>query len=60
MEDRRVEECRCCHGTGWAPGPFKSADEWQEEREGVGCPRCTGSRIVPTALKLLSEGKVGT
>ena len=26
-EDRRVEECEHCHGTGWVPGPFKNADE---------------------------------
>jgi hypothetical protein len=34
-EDRRVEECGCCHGTGWVPGPFKNADEWDEERDVV-------------------------
>ena len=56
-EDRRVEECRCCHGTGWVPGPFKSADE---EREGVECPRCKGSLIALKALTLLSEGEVGS
>jgi len=60
MEKRRVEECRCCHGTGWVPGPFKSADEWQEEREGVVCPRCKGSLIALKALTLLSEGEVGS
>ena len=60
IEDRRVEECRCCHGTGWVPGPFRSADEWQEEREGVECPRCKGSKIALKALKLLSEGEVGS
>ena len=59
-EDRRVEDCRHCQGTGWVPGPFKSADEWQEEREGVECPRCKGSRIALKALKLLSEGEVGS
>jgi hypothetical protein len=36
-EDRRVEDCGYCHGTGWVPGPFKKADEWGEEREGVEC-----------------------
>jgi hypothetical protein len=56
----RVEECRCCHGTGWVPGPFKCAEEWQEEREGVECPRCKGSRITLKALTLLSEGEVGS
>jgi hypothetical protein len=25
-EDRRVEECGYCHGTGWMPGPFKKAE----------------------------------
>ena len=59
VEDRRVEECGYCHGTSWVPGPFKSADEWDEEREGVECPRCKGSRIALKALKLLSEGEVG-
>jgi hypothetical protein len=47
-EDRRVEECGYCHGTGWVRGPFKSADEWQEEREGVKCPAAR-------ALGLLSK-----
>jgi hypothetical protein len=56
-EDRRVEECGYCHGTGWVPGPFKSADEWQEEREGVKCPRCKGSRIALKALILPFNGK---
>ena len=42
------------------PGPFKSAEEWQEEREGVECPRCKGSLIALKALTLLSEGEVGT
>ncbi len=59
-EDRRVEECRQCHGTGWVPGPFKSAEEWGEERGDVECLRCKGSRIALKALKLLSEGEVGT
>jgi hypothetical protein len=26
-EDRRVQECGQCHGTGWVPSPFKSAEE---------------------------------
>jgi hypothetical protein len=59
-EDPRVEECGYCHGTGWAPGPFKNAEEWSEEREGVECPRCKGSCIALKALKLLSEGEVGS
>src|SRR5687767_4970306 len=31
-EDRRVEECGQCHGTGWVSGPFEKAEEWGEER----------------------------
>jgi hypothetical protein len=58
-EDRRVEECGQCHGTGWVPGPFKNSEEWGEEREGVECYRCKGSCIGLKALKLLSEGEVG-
>jgi hypothetical protein len=58
-EDRGVEECGYCHGTGWVPGPFKNAEDWDEEREGVECPRCKDSRIALKALKLLSEGEVG-
>jgi hypothetical protein len=58
-EDRRVEECGYCHGTGWVPAPFKNADERDEEREGVKCPRCKGSCIALKPLKLLSEGEVG-
>jgi hypothetical protein len=60
VEDRKVEECSHCHGTGWVPGPFKSANEWQEEREGVECPRCKGSHIGLKALQMLSEGEVGS
>ena len=60
VDGRRVEECGYCHGTGWTPGPFKSAEEWSEEREGVECPRCKGSCIAFKALKLLSEGQVGS
>jgi hypothetical protein len=60
VKDRRVEECGYCHGTGWVPGPFKKAEEWNEEREGVECPRCKGSCIALKALKLLSEGEVGS
>jgi hypothetical protein len=37
-EDRRVEECGYCHGTGCVPGPFKKAEEWGEEREGFSAP----------------------
>jgi hypothetical protein len=59
-EDRRVEECGYCHGTGWVAAPFKSAEDWGEEREGVECPRCKGSCIILKALKLLSEGEVGS
>ena len=58
-EDRRVQECGYCHGTGWVPGPFKNVEEWGEERGGVQCPRCKGSCIALKALKLLSEGEVG-
>jgi len=57
VEDRRVEECGHCHGSGSVPGPFKSADEWQEEREGVECPHCRGSCITLKALKLASNGE---
>ena len=60
VEERRVEECGYCHGTGWVLASFKSADEWQEEREGVECPRCKGSCIALKALRLLSEDEVGT
>ncbi len=56
-EDRRVQECGHCHGTGWVPVPFRSAGEWQEGREGMECPRCKGSRISLKALILLSEGE---
>ena len=59
MEDRRVEECGYCHGTGWVPGPFKQTEEWDEDRAGVECPRCKGSCIALKALKLLSDGEVG-
>jgi hypothetical protein len=58
-EDRRVEECGYCHGTGWMPGPFKKAEEWGDEREGVECLRCKGSRITLKALKLLSKCEAG-
>jgi len=57
VEECRVEECRYCHGTGWTPGPFKNAEEWQEEREGVECPSCKGSCIALKALQLASNGK---
>lgn len=59
VEEPRVEECVHCHGTGWVPGPFKNAEEWDEEREGVECPCCKGSCIALIALRLLSEGEVG-
>src|SRR5215212_2893077 len=58
-EDPRLEECRQCHGTGWVPAPFESAEEWNEEREGVECPRCKGSCIGLKALKLLPKGEKG-
>jgi hypothetical protein len=57
VKNRRVEECGYCHGSGSVPGPFKSAEEWQEEREGVECPRCRGSCITLKALKLASNGE---
>ena len=60
IEDRRVEECRYCHGSGWVPGPFKNAKEWQEELEGVECPSCKGSCIVLKALQLASNGQRGS
>ena len=59
-EDRRVEDCRHCHGSGWVPGPFKNAEEWQEEREGVECPSCKGSCIALKALQLASNGERGS
>jgi hypothetical protein len=58
-EDRRVEECHYCHGTGWVSGAFKSAKEWNEERGGVECSRCKGSCIALKALRLLSDDEVG-
>jgi hypothetical protein len=60
VEDRRVEECGYCHGTGWVLASFKKAEDWDEEREGVECSRCKGSCIALKALRLLSEGEVGT
>ncbi len=60
LEDRRVEECGYCHGTGWVPGPFKNVEEWQEEREDVECPSCKGSCIVLKALELASNGEGGS
>ena len=57
-EDRRVEECGHCHGSGCVPGPFDAAG-WQEEREGVGCPRCKRSKVVLKALILPSKGEEG-
>lgn len=60
VEDRRVEECRHCHGSGWVPGPFKNAEEWGEEREGVECPFCKGSCIALKALQLASNGQRGS
>ena len=59
-ENRRVEECRHCHGTGWVPGPFKNAEEWHEEREGVKCSSCKGSCIALKALQLASNGQRGS
>ena len=60
LEDRRIEECGYCHGSGSVLGPFKSAEEWQEEREGVECPCCRGSCITLKALKLASNGNRGS
>ncbi len=60
LEDRWIEDCDYCHRSGSVPGPFKSAKEWQEEREGVECPRCRGSCIVLKALKLASNGERGS
>ena len=60
IENRRVEECGYCHGSGSVPGPFQSAGEWQEEREGVECPRCRGCCITLKALQLASNGKRGS
>ena len=57
VEDRRVEECCHCHGSGWVPGPFKNAEEWQEERKGIECPRCKGSCIALKALQLASNSE---
>ncbi len=57
VEDRRIEECRQCHGSGSVPEAFRNAEEWQEEREGVECPRCRGSCITLRALQLASNGK---
>jgi hypothetical protein len=56
-ENPRAEECGQCHGTGWVPGSFKNADEWQEEREGVECPSCKGSCIVLRAVQMPSKGQ---
>jgi hypothetical protein len=56
-EDRRVEECHRCHGSGWVPGLFKNAEEWNEERKGVECPSCRGSCVTLLALaNLLPKG----
>ena len=60
VEDRKVEECGQCHGSGSVPGPFKSSETWQEEREGVECHRCRGSCIVLKALPLASNAKQGS
>jgi hypothetical protein len=59
-DDRKVEECGYCHGSGWVPGPFKSAEEWHEEREGVKCPRCEGSKISLKALILPYDAERGS
>jgi hypothetical protein len=57
IEDPRLEECRQCHKTEWVPGPFKGAEKWNEEREGVECSRCKGSCIALKALTLPFNGK---
>jgi hypothetical protein len=49
-EDRRVEECGYCHGTGWVPGPFKKAEGWGEER-GRGVPPLQGVSHCPQSLE---------
>jgi hypothetical protein len=56
-DDRKVEECGHCHGSGWVPGLFLNAAEWNEERGGVECPRCEGSKISLKALILPSDGE---
>ena len=38
VEDRRVEECGCCHGTGWVPGPFKSRASGARSRRARSAP----------------------
>ena len=60
VEDRPVEECGQCHGSGSVPGPFRNADEWQEEREGMECSRCWGSCITLKALLLASNDERGS
>ena len=55
--ERRVEDCPHCHGSGWVSASFRSTEEWQEEREGVECPRCKGSCIaLPALADLLPKG----
>lgn len=56
-EDPRVEGCGHCHGSAWAPAPFKTAEEWGEERQGVECPACRGVALKP--LKLDFNGREG-
>ena len=60
VEDRRVEDCRNCHGSGWVPGPFKNTEEWSGEREGVECLSCKGSCIALKALQLAANGQRGS
>ncbi len=57
IEDRWVEECGYCHGSGWVSGPFENTKEWQEEREDVECPSCKGFCIALKALELASNGE---
>ena len=58
-EDPRAEGCGRCHGSGWAPGPFTTTDEWGEDREGVECPACRGSGVSLKPLKMGFNGRKG-
>ncbi len=50
-EDRRVEDCPRCHGSGWVPASFKRAYEWQEEERG-GMPALQGLLHRPQSLDM--------
>ena len=58
-DDPRVEGCGRCHGSGWSTGPFTTAEDWGEEREGVECPACRGAGIALKPLKLAFNGRKG-